>query len=233
MAQGKSGELQARRVLQQITRVTRNILEIVDESPGSVIRFEGEYCLVEPPIPVSMTQIGSTSYEELYSEARESRSYSLRFLDGALVQMSYQFKGSSLLTHRLAYLPNPELLPYELAPEAYIQGEPYLDVVGTQQVTVPLRLDFDVRPGVAKDVAHPAAHLTLGQYANCRIPVIRAISPAVFLEFIVSSFYRTKQGRWQLRSPDDHQLSDVTLTEAESGYLHLAHGCQHQTAVSS
>jgi hypothetical protein len=154
----------------------------------------GTRCSVEPVYPVVSDVITAGSYESYYRDARASGAYNLRLLDGALIQMSYRFEGSVLERHRLAYLPDPLLVPFDLDPESYIQGVPYLEVVGSQQVAVPVRFDYDSRPEVAKDVAHPTSHLTLGQYANCRIPVMAALTPAVFVEFVVSSFYRSAGG---------------------------------------
>ena len=48
--------------------------------------------------------------------------------------------------------------------------EIYADVVGREVVPFPLRFDYDARVK-KQEVYHPACHLTLGQYTNCRIPV--------------------------------------------------------------
>lgn len=217
----------AKELVKQINRTTRALLEISDEVTACAIRFDARGCVVEPEIPITADMITADSYEDYYTEARESRAYNIRFLDGALVQMSYRFDGSQLVTHRLAYLPDPLLVPFDMDPESYIQGLPYVEVVGAQRVIVPVRFDYDDRPGVPSDMHHPVSHLTLGQYQNCRIPVMSAVLPAVFLEFIASSFYKSPTGLWSLRDPNDAKLSGVSLTTAESGCLHLAHGCKH------
>ena len=113
----------------------------------------------------------------------------MRMIDGAVLQISYSGVAEELTGHRLAYLPAPDLMPYVTDPELYVRDAPFLDIVGEQVFPVPLRFDYDARPGVHQDVSHPISHLTLGQYRHCRIPVTRGVSPASFVSFVINSFY--------------------------------------------
>jgi hypothetical protein len=110
-------------------------------------------------------------------------------LDKAIVQMSYEWRGPALVKHRLAFLPSPTLIEYQTQPDFYVEEHLWADIVGPQQVAVPLRFDFD--QGAANGESHPATHLTLGQYEHCRIPVTGPITPAVFVGFIARHFYST------------------------------------------
>jgi hypothetical protein len=71
----------------------------------------------------------------------------------------------------------------------YWEGKSFLEVVGHQVLPVPIRVDYDNRPNVAESVRHPAAHLTLGQYKHCRIPISSPMLPIAFAKFIGSHFY--------------------------------------------
>lgn len=130
-------------------------------------------------------------YEELYTELRAARAYNVLMLDGAMLQLTYSFDGSTLITSRLAFLPSPNLLQFQNSPDEYLEDELYADIVDRRIVTVPLRFDYDDRPGVHEPVHHPRAHLTLGQYAGCRIATTSPITPFFFVEFVLRSFYNT------------------------------------------
>jgi len=112
-------------------------------------------------------------------------------LDGAMLQMVYEFAGRELVRHRLAFLPSPNLLDFQNDPELYVEELMYADVVENGVVTVPLRFDYDGRDGVAIELDHPLSHLTLGQYSGCRIPVTAGVTPHAFIDFVLRGFYKT------------------------------------------
>jgi hypothetical protein len=130
-------------------------------------------------------------YSETYEEQRDERSYNVLMLDGALIQMVYEFENRGLRRCRLAFLPSPNLLEFQNNPELYMEERLYADVIDKRVVTVPLRFDYDGRPGVARPIDHPVSHLTLGQYSRCRIPTAAPITPYLFIEFILRSFYNS------------------------------------------
>jgi len=140
---------------------------------------------------VDASVLKSVRYSEIYDLMLERRAYNARLLDQALIQLAYEFHGRVLVRQRLAFLPSPHLVDFDNDPEIYWGEVPYVDIVGTQAVKVPMRVDYDVRPSVDVGVDHPAAHLTLGQYKHCRIPVSAPVTPAVFVDFIVRHFYRS------------------------------------------
>jgi hypothetical protein len=161
-------------------------------------------------------------YVELYDEQRAARSYNLRMLDGALVQMTYKFHSRALRRSRLAFLPSPDLSEFQNEPEFYLEDVLFAEVVDRRVVTVPIRFDFDDREAVAIDVEHPRAHLTLGQYKNCRVATTAPLTPGIFMGFILRSFYNTALNEIASGAPAAGHRFDATITKSESALLHVA-----------
>ena len=114
--------------------------------------------------------------------------YSAVLFDGALVQISFEFRHSKIVGHRLAYVP----CPFDLEPE-YLQTEPLYDLVEAYATDVQskprlrsaIRFDFDpaaVGPG------HPASHVTMF-WPHCRIACVAPLSLGRFIRFIFYNFY--------------------------------------------
>lgn len=139
------------------------------------------------------------SYQENYWEQRHSRAFNFLMLDGAMIQMEYEFNSGNLVRHRLAFLPSPDLLEYQNNPELYTEEVLYADVVDKGAVTVPLRFDYDAQPAVT--LSHPQSHMTLGQYTRCRIPVTAGVTPHSFMDFLLRSFYNTASSFISLPNP--------------------------------
>lgn len=135
--------------------------------------------------------LGDIEYAELYRELADKRSFNMRLIDGALLQMMYRVEGDELLQHRLAFYPSPSLLPFQDDPDAYMRDELFIEIVQRRIVPFPLRFDFDAREGVHVDAVHPKSHLTLGDVKGCRIPVSAPVTPRWFVEFILRNFYQT------------------------------------------
>lgn len=131
------------------------------------------------------------SYIDIYNELSESRSYNIRLIDGALIQLMYKFQEDSLHSHRLAFFPSPYLEEYQNNPEIYENDEIYADIIKKNIVPFPIRFDFNSDEELFVDVEHPKSHLTLGQYQNCRIPVSAPLTPYVFVTFLLQNFYNT------------------------------------------
>lgn len=166
-------------------------------------------------------------YEKVYEEVARSGGFALRMLDGGLLQFDYGGHRQKIEKHRLAYLPAPDLEPYQNDPELYFGEYHFVDVVGHQVMPVPTRFDFDA--AAAKDVAHPTSHLTLGQYLHCRIPVSRALTPSEFVNFILGSFYSTPN-RPHERLPLKTHIVEETITENERGDIHVLIPSPHRAS---
>lgn len=137
-----------------------------------------------------------TSYLDIYDQLRKERAYIVKMADGALIQMMYAFSDGVLERHRLAFFPSPHLEEFQNAAEVYLEDEIYADIVAKNIVPCPIRFDFDDRDGIFKELEHPKSHLTLGQYANCRIPVSAPLMPTQFIEFILRNFYHTAHNKY-------------------------------------
>ena len=157
----------------------------------------------------------NTPYDDAYRELRQARSFNVLMLDGAMLQMEYEFREQRLIRHRLAFLPSPDLLEYQNNPEVYVQERMYADVVEKGVVTVPCRFDYDSREGVAVELDHPVSHLTLGQYTACRIPVSAGVTPHAFVDFVLRSFYKTATTTVDVRLPNPLLRFEVCIMPAE------------------
>ena len=130
-------------------------------------------------------------YREIYQLLVQERVYNVKMLDGALIQMTYEFSAGTLRRHRLAFFPSPHLEEFQNNPDIYLDDEIYADVVAKNIVSFPVRFDYDDRDNHHKVLVHPKSHLTLGQYENCRIPVTAPLTPVRFVDFILRNFYHT------------------------------------------
>jgi hypothetical protein len=160
-----------------------------------------------------------------YRELDENEAYDVKLIDGGLLLLQYRFnEAGKLLQHRLGYFPNPTLPTIDEAPDLYEQDELYGDIVARRLVRFPVR--FDYAPADHKDVVHPASHMTLGQYENCRIPVAGPVGPFTFGTFIVRNFYcraYTKhKNTFDKNPPALERVECITL--AEKRISHFVHG---------
>lgn len=183
----------AQKVLKDLKLVVRhfNTLGIADQSFDPVLANTGKNQVVQSPNPSNSIVLDKIPYDELYNTLNDEKNYLVKLLDGGLIQFDYTFdqRGRRLEKHRLAYLPAPHLDTYMSLKHDYWEGRSFLEVVGHQVLPVPIRIDYDGRENVAVSMSHPAAHLTLGQYKHCRIPISAPMLPIAFASFIGSHFY--------------------------------------------
>ena len=116
----------------------------------------------------------------------ESEAYSAILSDGSLLHLSYDFRESELIGHRLLYYPCPFVIDPELT------DEPILDVLefcGNDlelfRLRSPVRFDFDLQRAATN---HPASHVHF-QHEECRLPVVAPLSVGRFVEFVFRNFY--------------------------------------------
>jgi hypothetical protein len=160
-------------------------------------------------------------YSEVYEEMRDARSYAFKMLDAALIQMTYEFDRGGLLRSRLAYLPSPNLLDYENNADVYEEDSLFADVVEPHESIIPLRFDFDIRADVAKNVTHPAAHLTFGQFRTCRIATTGPLGPWLFVGFILRAFYSRGIDLLDPPLPNNSRRLMSTITTDELSHVHI------------
>jgi hypothetical protein len=161
-------------------------------------------------------------YAEIYALFRETRSFSIKMIDGAILQMMYSFTKRDLQQHRLAFFPSTLLEPYRDAEEDYMNDELFLDVVSRHLVPFPLRFDFDARDGVPRDVAHPTSHMTLGDAKGCRVPVSAPVSPRWFVDFVLRNFYQVEPRDFCSGLPQCNRYGFVdTISPRERQLVHI------------
>jgi hypothetical protein len=210
----------------QIRTITATLIEIGlcdDQNPpvvrdtagrGREIAFQGAASVI--------VALKDRSYDEVYAQLLDARAFNVRLLDGALLQMMYDFGPHTLLRHRLAFFPSPSLAPFQDDPELYLLDRWFLEIVSRRVVTFPLRFDYDAREGIHKPVTHPKSHLTLGQYELCRIPVTAPVSPYWFVDFLLRNFYSPAFERFANRMPARQACFEESIHAEERGVIHLA-----------
>lgn len=163
--------------------------------------------------------MGDIDYQVLHRELGKKRSYSVKLIDGGLLQLLYLFKNGSLVKHRLAFYPSPSLRSFQDDPDADMRDELYIDIVSRRIVPFPVRFDYDVE--AARDIVHPICHLTLGDVKGCRIPVSAPLSPRWFIDFVLRNFYQTEKHNFVRALPAHSVTFAATLTKGESALMHM------------
>lgn len=163
----------------------------------------------------------NVTYAEIYEILEKDKNFNIKMIDGALIQLMYEFSSSDeLIKHRLSFFPSPNLIEYQNEKEIYELDEIYADILSYNIVTTPIRFDFDTNSDNVRDVEHPVSHLTIGQYKNCRIPIHSALTPKTFITFILMNFYNTAYKKFQISLSSELSF-DITITENEKKILHL------------
>nr|WP_321510178.1 DUF2290 domain-containing protein [uncultured Hyphomonas sp.] len=162
-------------------------------------------------------------YADAYEEMKRGKYYNVMFPDGALLQIYYLFRKGSVSRHRLAFLPSPNLLEYQNEPELYDQELMFADMVDKSVVATPVRFDFDEEQ--FEEIVHPMAHMTIGQYRNCRVPMSSALGAFRFFEFVLSSFYNTAYREIQAQIISKKIVHKRTITEDEAKRVHVGLEC--------
>ena len=153
----------------------------------------------------------------------EAQAYSAVLLDGALLQISFDFVGTDLVGHRLVYFPSP--FNYD---SALLRDLPILDVVDLYmnsrdelpRLVSPLRFEYDpagAGPG------HPACHLTTIS-SQCRWAISTPLSPGHFIRFIFQHFYRELYLSHRFLREWPQRASNRSITEEEEMRLHISIG---------
>ena len=158
------------------------------------------------------------SYSQIYQNLTQERAYNVKMPDGALIQMMYAFADGTIQRHRLAFFPAPHLEEFQNNPDIYQDDEIYADVVARNIVPFPVRFDYDGRDSHHRELVHPKSHLTIGQYANCRIPVTAPMTPFWFIDFILRNFYCTAHAA---ELPAQQGVFIESILPTERGVIHV------------
>lgn len=160
-------------------------------------------------------------YTKIYTDLYAERAFTVLMPDGALLQLTYLFKGLELEQHRLAFFPSPFLDDFQSNPEVYLEDVIFAEVVARNIVPFPLRFDFDCREGIFQELHHPKSHLTLGQYENCRIPVTAPLTPIHFVDFVLRHFYHTAYLKYADELPRFDRSFNESVFPSERSVIHV------------
>ena len=161
--------------------------------------------------------IKDVPYAEIYRLLVEQGAYNVRMLDGGLLQMGYYFKHGQLWKHRLAFFPSPDTGTFQNDIRACAHDNSSFGSAEKNVVPIPVRFDFSTDRIKAK-WPHPQSHLNLGQFTNCRIPVSAPVSPLVFADFVLRSFYSISIAD---TLPKNGIFFDQTIAPSDTDTLHV------------
>jgi hypothetical protein len=114
----------------------------------------------------------------------ENGMYTAVLSDCSLLQLTYNFKGTKLAAHRLAFIPCPYDVPEELSAELPLIEAVELARTGPltkHHLRGAIRFDFDAS---AAAPGHPASHVTLNS-TSCRVPCYAPLSVGRFGAFLL------------------------------------------------
>jgi hypothetical protein len=209
----------------QINRIISHLVEIgLASDQNCAFTRESPDC-----VKVTFQNAGQVSialkdrqYEEIYEHLAKERAYNVKMPDGGLLQMMYNFEelDGPLQSHRLAFFPSPHLEEFQNNPDVYMEDDVYADVIAKNVVPFPIRFDYDIQDGIHQELVHPKSHLTLGQYEKCRIPVTAALTPSLFVDFILRNFYNTAFSNAD-SLPRFKQSFEESILRAERNVVHV------------
>lgn len=213
------------RVVREVNAVVEHLagLGLVDGSRFAIRRMvQGiEQVTFEGASEFSVA-IRDVPYAEIYRVLVDQSAYNVRVLDGGLLQMGYLFKHRQLWKHRPAFFPSPDSSKIRDHTGAFLRDKLYLGSAAKNTVPVPVRFDFNA-DRIASKSPHPESHLTLGQFRNCRIPVSAPVSPLVFVDFVLRSFYSISIAD---TLPKNGIFFDQTIAPADTETLHVVVPCK-------
>lgn len=161
------------------------------------------------------------SYVDIYKHLNAERAFTVKMPDGALILVRYLYENNALKKHVLGFYPSPNLEIFQDNPEMYMNNSLYADIISPNIVSFPLRFDFDCSEEVSSPIKHPRSHMTLGQYARCRIPVTSPLTPYWFISFILRNFYNTAFEEFESGMPYFNQLFDDSIYSEEKDIMHV------------
>ena len=136
---------------------------------------------------VDLRFVGTTIEKYLY--LLKKRQFSAVFMDGSLLQVSYNISRRKICAHRLCYYPCPIVID-----SSELEGLPigdFLEVLEPDEINDRfiqksfLRFDYDPE---REQENHPGSHLHLN-HQSCRIPVRSYWDFSRFIKFLCSNFY--------------------------------------------
>ncbi len=168
-------------------------------------------------------------YNDIYIQVQKDWNFNFQFLDGAMIQMLYNFdsKWNILLSHRLVYYPDIGSIQFWEDPDEFEERlywmQIFWDQIYVDNVSTPLRFDYKRDDDAFNEYLHSYSHLSIGSYKNCRITLSSPLTPSQYIHFIIKAFYSEKF----IEIPDLHSILETTnlfdscITENESKKTHI------------
>ena len=206
-------------IFKQIHQITSTLIQVGLSVEQNFPSINGGYIYISGKHDLSVA-LKNIAYKQIYDLLESEKNYNIKLIDGALLQFMYIFSEGKLKKYRLAFFPSPTLEEYQNNQDIYELDEIYSDILSKNIIPTPIRFDFD--PENAIPVHHPSSHLTIGQYQNCRIPVTFAITPNMFMDFILRNFYNTAQSKYSVELKFKlTSLFENCIEPGEKSILHL------------
>jgi hypothetical protein len=217
-----------RQTLNQISNLTEALvgLSLSNEQnfPATYGTFDAAFEITVSNAAGMSVALKNVAYRDIYGELEKARCFNVKMLDGALISFRYRFLAGVIHEHSLSYFPSPDLEHFQNDPELYLEDDIYADVIAKNIVPFPVRFDFSDDSTRFVDIHHPYSHLTLGQYANCRIPVCSPLAPLAFARFILRTFYNTAFRKYSEDIPASTLAFANTITDNERKIPHMVFG---------
>ena len=161
-------------------------------------------------------------YGEVYQDWLRHRVFNLLVPQDGIIQLMYTFDRNGVTSHRLAFYPTIGIENSQSDATTFDLEELFEISTNEIRAPFPVRFDYNSDPLQAVDIRHPHAHLTLGGYENCRIPVTAPLTPGAFVGFVLRNL---------LTRNDGHSLADGmpvsadpfndTITVSERSEIHV------------
>ena len=212
----RAAHTQIKRILVHLAKVG-----LSDDQQSPIYRRRGLTEITFENAGVVSQAMKGLPYADVYDVFLRNRAFSVKLLDGALVQMAYAFDGNDLAKHRLAFFASPHLTRFDEDPARYFNDERYTDILAREVDPISIRFDYDHSDSRHKNVLHPKSHLTIGSYEHCRVPVSSPLTPFGFVEFVLQSFYRTATDDFASGLPRARAVFPTSITAKEEAVIHV------------
>ena len=160
-------------------------------------------------------------YVGSYVELLRARSFNVKMIDGALIQMMYEYRNGSIAKHRLSFYSSPNVEQFQNAETLYLEDEIDLDVIENFVTPFVFRFDFDSTIDTETRMPHPSSHFTMADYENCRIAVSGPLTPCLFLNFVIANFYDTAEHNYSSGMPRFNARFANTVRDEEMDAIHI------------
>ena len=172
------------------------------------------------PPALAFVPAASGSIEE-YCGFLSAHAFTAVLRDGAILQLSYDFRDGDLCGHRLCFYP----CPFDVDPRDLL-AEPVMDVIDVYRsgTTAEVRLRSPIRFDYSRDDSqedHPTSHMHILS-PDCRCPVAAPLGIGLFMQFVFRHFYRDLWRQHAFLREWPAELGTRTIRADEETQLHIS-----------